>query len=467
MVFSSTVFLGLFLPIFLMLYFLILNRKIRNIMIVIFSLFFYAWGEPIWVLGMIILVLVDYLLARSCHKIKSKNARTIYLIITVVLNLAMLFVFKYYNFFMENINAVLHTDIPMLNVQMPIGISFFTFQALTYVVDVYRREAEPQKNFLHVLLYISMFPQLIAGPIVRYCDVAEQIEDRKETMDGFNKGMFRFSVGLCKKVIFANYAGVVATSLLNSEHLEVLTTAGAWMGIIMFLCQLYFDFSGYSDMAIGLGKVLGFTYKENFNYPYIANSVTDLWRRWHISLGEFFRDYVYIPLGGNRKHQIFNVVMVWLLTGLWHGASWNYVLWGVYFVVFLLLERLLRKIQIDISKIPIISNAAVLLIIIFGWSIFYFTDLGELKLFLESMIGLRNEVAMQQRELTPVYQYYFVIVAMIIGCTPLPKKMAVMAFPEGKIRTDIAIGICGSVFLILCYILLLKQSYNPFLYFRF
>lgn len=467
MVFSSTIFLGIFLPVFLLAYFLIRNGKIRNILIVIFSLFFYAWGEPVWIFGMIALVFVDYLLAKLCHKVTSKNARRAYLVFTVVINLAMLFVFKYYNFFMENINAAFHTDIPMLTIRMPIGISFFTFQALTYVVDVYRKEAEPQNSFLYVLLYISMFPQLIAGPIVRYCDVAAQIEDRKETIDGFNKGMFRFSIGLCKKVIFANYAGLIATSLLGNDHIETLTTAGAWMGMIMFLCQLYFDFSGYSDMAIGLGKVLGFTYKENFNYPYIANSVTDLWRRWHISLGEFFRDYVYIPLGGNRKHQVLNVIVVWLLTGLWHGASWNYVLWGVYFVVFLLIERLLRRVNINISKIPILSNLAVLLIIVFGWSIFYFTDLGELKLFLASLLGLRNEVAMKARELTPVYQYFFVVIVMIVGCTPFPKKVAALIFPEEKKRTDIVIGIVGSLFILLCYLLLLKQSYNPFLYFRF
>lgn len=467
MVFSSTLFLGLFLPLFLVCYFLIRKRMVRNIMIVVFSLFFYSWGEPVWILGMILLVFVDYLLARICHKAVSKKARTCFLILTVILNLAMLFAFKYWNFFTGNINMLLHTDIPKLNVRMPIGISFFTFQALTYVVDVYRKKAEPQKNFLYVLLYISMFPQLIAGPIVRYMDVAKQIEDRKETLDGFNKGMFRFSIGLCKKVIFANYAGIIATSLLGSDHLEVLTTGGAWVGMLMFMCQLYFDFSGYSDMAIGLGKVMGFTYKENFNYPYIANSVTDLWRRWHISLGEFFRDYVYIPLGGNRKHQIFNVILVWLLTGLWHGASWNYVLWGAYFVIFLLLERLLKKINIDISRIPVVGNLLVLLIIIFGWSIFYFTNLGELKLFLGSMIGIRNQVAMQQRELTPVYQYFFVVVAMLVGCTPFTKKLAVAVFPDGKKRTDIAMGICGSAFLLICYLLLLKQSYNPFLYFRF
>lgn len=467
MVFSSTVFLGIFLPLFLACYFLISDRNIRNIVIVLFSLFFYAWGEPVWILGMVILVFIDYVLARMCCKVTSELARKVYLLATVLLNLAMLFVFKYYNFFMENLNAVFDADIPLLTVQMPIGISFFTFQALTYVVDVYRKQAEPQKSFLNVLLYISMFPQLIAGPIVRYCDVAIQIEDRKETMDGFNKGMFRFSIGLCKKVIFANYAGIIATSLLNSDHIEVLTTAGAWVGMFMFLCQLYFDFSGYSDMAIGLGKVLGFTYKENFNYPYIANSVADLWRRWHISLGEFFRDYVYISLGGNRKHQIFNLMMVWLSTGLWHGASWNYVLWGVYFLICLLIERLLKKKGIDISKIPVLSNIAVLLIIIFGWSIFYFENLGELKLFLESMAGLRNEVAMKARELTPIYQYFYVIIAMIIGCTPLAKKLAMILFPEGKVRTDIAIGIGSSVFIMLCFVLLLKQTYNPFLYFRF
>lgn len=467
MVFSSTIFLGIFFPLFLICYFLIKNRKYRNIIIVIFSLFFYSWGEPVWVIGMIILVFVDYLLALSCHRISSGTVKSIFIIFTVVSNLAMLFVFKYYNFFIYNINSILDTKIPQFNLQMPIGISFFTFQALTYVVDVYRKEVEPQKNYLNVLLYISMFPQLIAGPIVRYSDVAKQIENRKETMDGFNAGMFCFSVGLCKKVIFANYAGMVSSALLNSEHLKSISTAGAWIGMIMFLCQLYFDFSGYSDMAIGLGKILGFTYKENFNYPYIANSITDLWRRWHISLGQFFRDYVYIPLGGNRKHQIFNVIVVWLLTGLWHGASWNYVMWGGYFVIFLLIERLLKKINIDITKAPLINNLIVLIIIIFGWSIFYFEDFNNLKIFLKAMVGIGGDIAMQQRESTPVYQFFYVIIAMLIGCTPLPKKVAMIFFPEGKTRTSIVKGICASAFIILCYTFLLMQSYNPFLYFRF
>lgn len=467
MVFSSTIFLGIFFPLFLICYFLIKNRKYRNIIIVIFSLFFYSWGEPVWVFGMIILVFVDYLLALSCHRINSRTVKSIFIIFTVVSNLAMLFVFKYYNFFIDNINSILDTNIPQFNLQMPIGISFFTFQALTYVVDVYRKEVEPQKNYLNVLLYISMFPQLIAGPIVRYSDVAKQIENRKETMDGFNAGMFRFSVGLCKKVIFANYAGMVSSALLNSEHLKSISTAGAWIGMIMFLCQLYFDFSGYSDMAIGLGKILGFTYKENFNYPYIANSITDLWRRWHISLGQFFRDYVYIPLGGNRKHQIFNVIVVWLLTGLWHGASWNYVMWGGYFVIFLLIERFLKKINIDITKAPLINNLIVLIIIIFGWSIFYFEDFNNLKIFLKAMVGIGGDIAMQQRESTPVYQFFYIIIAMLIGCTPLPKKIAMIIFPEGKTRTSIVKGICASAFIILCYTFLLMQSYNPFLYFRF
>lgn len=467
MVFSSTTFLGIFFPVFLIFYFVIPKRNYKNVILVLFSLFFYAWGEPVWVFGMIGLTFADYKLAGICTQIKSQRGRYAYIALAVFLNLAMLFLFKYYNFFMGGINGLFHTDIPMLGLGMPIGISFFTFQALTYVVDVYRGETKPQESYLNLLLYISMFPQLIAGPIVRYSDIEAQLVERKETIEGFNSGMFRFSVGLCKKVIFANYAGLITSSLLSAQHMPQLTTSGAWVGILMFLFQLYFDFSGYSDMAIGLGKITGFTYRENFNYPYMANSVTDLWRRWHISLGSFFRDYVYIPLGGNRRHQYFNIIVVWLLTGLWHGASLNYVLWGVYFVAALLIERGLRKIGIDISKVPVIGNVIVLLLIVFGWSIFYFEDLELLKQFLMIMIGVKGEVTMRLRELTPVYQYFFVIIAMAAGATPLPKNIAKRLFPDGSARTEIGRGILTGALILLCYMLLLKQSYNPFLYFRF
>lgn len=467
MVFSSITFLGIFLPIFLIAYFLIPKRGYRNAMIIVFSLFFYAWGEPIWILGMIGLTFVDYILALLEAKIKNEKARKLYLFGVVVINLLMLFFFKYYNFFVGNINDFLGLNIPLHELRMPIGISFFTFQALTYVVDVHRKNVEPQKNYFNLLLYISMFPQLIAGPIVRYADVEKQITNRKETIDGFNYGMLRFAIGLAKKVIFANYAGLIAKSFLGANHISKVSTAGAWFGMIMFLCQLYYDFSGYSDMAIGLGKILGFTYKENFNYPYIAKNVNDLWKRWHISLGEFFRDYVYIPLGGNRKHQYFNISVVWLLTGLWHGANWNYVLWGVFFVIILISEKLLKKINVDIGNIPVLGNLGLLLIVFVGWSLFYFEDLSILKQFFLACVGLTNNIAMGIRESTPIYQYFFLICVMLPGCTPLPKLIATKIFPEGTTRRVFMGSIFSCALLFVCFCLLLRQSYNPFMYFRF
>ena len=467
MVFSSNIFIGIFLPVFLIVYFINPNRQWRNIVFLIFSLVFYSWGEPLWVFGMMALTLIDYLLARFVGKVESSAGRKWFIFLTVTLNLAALFTFKYYNFFADTIDRIFGTHLPDLTVSMPIGISFFTFQALTYVVDVYRGEVEPQKNYFKVLLYISMFPQLIAGPIVRYADVAYQIDNRHETTEGFQQGMFRFSIGLAKKVIFANYAGTICTSLLSSDHLPNLTTGGAWFGILMWMCQVYFDFAGYSDMAIGLGLCTGFKFKENFIYPYMATSVTDLWRRWHISLGSFFRDYVYIPCGGNRKHQYLNIAIVWALTGLWHGASWNFVLWGLFFGAVLVLEKWLRKLDYRIERIPILNHVLSIFIVMIGWPIFYFPDPKDLKLCYLAMIGYHTETAMTLREATPFYQYFFIVIAMFLCCTPIFSVIANAIFPKEKIRTDVAKGIFASCVIAGCFFILLMQSYNPFLYFRF
>ena len=329
MVFSSILFLGLFLPVTLFLYYLFPNRRIRNAVLLIASLVFYAWGEPVWVFAMVALAVLDYLAGLLLAAAGGAWKRVL-LAVTIVMNLALLFLFKYYNFLSDSIAsllAMLQITIvpPSFPFGMPIGISFFTFQAITYVVDVSRGEVTPQKNPFRVLLYIALFPQLIAGPIVRYRDVEYEIGNRRETMQDFAEGAFRFAVSLGKKVIFANYAGKVASTLLT-EQIGTLTADSAWIGALMFTLQIYFDFSGYSDMAIGLGRMFGFHFQENFNYPYMSRSVTEFWRRWHISLGSFFRDYVYIPLGGNRRHMWFNILLVWVLTGLWHGASWNFML---------------------------------------------------------------------------------------------------------------------------------------------
>lgn len=466
MVFSSVIFIGLFLPLFLICYFLVKSRRARNVVLMVFSLFFYAWGEPKWILGMVALTFVDFLIANQIERISPGRKKKLFLFMAVAVNLVMLFLVKYYDFFAGSVNQFAKTNLPITNIAMPIGISFYTFQALTYVVDVYKNQAKPQKNFFDLLLYISMFPQLIAGPIVRYADINEQIGNRSETRQGFVDGMFRFSIGLGKKVIFANYAGILATELLDN-HFDELTTFGAWIGIAMFTIQLYFDFSGYSDMAIGLGKVCGFDFKENFRYPYISNSIADFWRRWHISLGSFFRDYVYIPLGGNRKHVLLNTAIVWILTGLWHGASWNYVIWGAFFAVLLTVERQLKKFGIETAKIPVTGNIIVMLIIIYSMSLFYFENLNHLVRAGRLMFGLTGQVQLTVVEQTIVNNYFYIIPVMIIGCTPLPAIVGKRIFKKDTTIGTIARTTMFVALFAVCFILIMNQTYNPFLYFRF
>ncbi|MGN0375427.1 MAG: MBOAT family O-acyltransferase [Butyrivibrio sp.] len=466
MVFSSVIFLGIFLPVVLILYFVIKNRTWRNAVLLVASIIFYAWGEPKWIFLLLLLSFVDYLIARKMEKLDTGIKKKVFLVIAVVLNLSTLFVVKYLDFVITTINSAVNTNIPLTNIAMPIGISFFTFQALTYVIDVYRKDAKAQKSYWDLLLYISMFPQLIAGPIVRYSDIDSQIKNRKETMQGFINGMFRFSIGLAKKVVFANYAGNIATSLLV-DNFDGISTKALWVGIIMFTLQLYFDFSGYSDMAIGLGKVFGFDYKENFNYPYMANSISDFWRRWHISLGSFFRDYVYIPLGGNRKHWVLNILVVWFLTGLWHGASWNYVLWGLFFAIMLIIEKLLKKKGLDTAKVPVAGNILILFIIVYSMTIFYFEDIGQLITATKIMFGFGNVVNITIAERTIICQYFWIIPLMILACTPLVSMLGRKIFKENTVVGNITRSIAFCVLLVLCFMLILNQTYNPFLYFRF
>ena len=328
MVFSSLMFMCIFLPIVLIAYNLSKNLTYKNTVLIIASLFFYAWGEPIWVVLLIFSAFVDYINGRIIDKYYARTGATIALVSSLVINLGLLAMFKYSGFFIENINTFLHTSIPNPNFKLPIGISFYTFQTLSYTIDMYRGKTRVQKSFLGFLAYVSMFPQLVAGPIVRYSTVASELNSRRVTADDFAYGVKRFTAGMCKKVMLANSSGAVASMVLDSTR---LTVASSWLGIIMYTFQIYFDFSGYSDMAIGLGRMLGFHFGENFEYPYISRSITEFWRRWHISLSTFFRDYVYIPLGGNRYHAIRNIFIVWLLTGLWHGASWNFIFWGLFY----------------------------------------------------------------------------------------------------------------------------------------
>lgn len=352
------------------------NIKWRNTVLLVFSLVFYSWGEPELLILILICTLACYLAGLFMHSTQNAMKRKIYLAVSTSTVLGILAFFKYWGFLVGNINYVLRTQFPIWEIALPLGISFYTFQALTYVIDVYRREVEVQKSFPKFLLYISMFPQLVAGPIVTYAHVAEQIDYRIVTADKFAKGVVRFVTGLGKKVIIANTLGELSSLLIEGENLYKTSVVGAWVGIFSYALQIYYDFSAYSDMAIGMGSMLGFDYPENFDYPYISTSVTEFWRRWHITLGSFFKNYVYIPLGGNRRHQFMNLFIVWFLTGLWHGASWNFVLWGLYFFVFLYIEKkFLLKL---FKKVRIIGWIFTSFVVLMGWVIFYFTDIASM-----------------------------------------------------------------------------------------
>lgn len=476
LVFSSLIFLYLFLPITLAANFLAKSIRVKNTILLIASLLFYAWGEPVYVLLMAFSAAVNYFAGLLLERFPNARRRT--LAAAVAVNLLLLGFFKYTGFLVENLNA-LGFSLPVPKITLPIGISFFTFQAMSYVIDAYRGKVGIQHSYKNFLLYVSMFPQLIAGPIVRYADIERQINKRSTTPQGFFHGMTRFCVGLGKKVLIANYCAKYADELLAST--SGLTTAGAWLGVILFTFQIYFDFSGYSDMAIGLGKIFGFRYLENFNLPYCASSITDFWRRWHISLSSFFRDYVYIPLGGNRcsaGRQVFNLFVVWALTGLWHGASWNFVLWGLYFFVLLVFERRHRE---QLARIPsVLRHLMTLLLIVISWTIFYFTKLSDVGAALGAMFLLKSggftnsTVAIRFANLWPL------LLVCIIGSSPLPRAAAAifrnLFLPRGKNANRItAPALVHTLVTYLFDLLILYFStvslvgadYNPFIYFRF
>jgi len=437
MLFSSNTFLFGFLPAVVLYY--LCPRRCRNVLLLVSSLIFYGWGEPKYVLLMLVSILLNYFcgLAAARQQSRQRSTRGV-LVLGVVLNLGMLGFFKYGKFFFGSA----FPDIPL-----PIGISFYIFQAMSYLIDVCRREVEVQKNVLTFGTYVTLFPQLIAGPIVRYRDVAEMLESRRENLPQFSRGVQRFVVGLSKKVLLANTFG----SAWNA--LQVTTgTAAAWLGLLCYTLQIYFDFSGYSDMAIGLGQLFGFTFLENFNYPYISASITEFWRRWHISLSTWFKEYVYIPLGGNRKglaRQIFNILVVWLLTGLWHGASWNFVLWGGYYAALLILEKcwLLKAGE----KLPLVLRRMMTMVLVMlGWALFYFEDLGALGAFLGRLFTA-----------VPSAGIAFYLPVTALGClcaTPALKRV--------KLPDTVRWGLCVML-LLLCVASLARQSYNPFIYFRF
>lgn len=464
MLFSSIVFLFYFLPIVLLVYFIV-PKKAKNVVLLIASIFFYSWGEPIYVILMIFSAIFNYFMAIDIGRAKvHQQSGKSTLIFTVVINLFILSFFKYYGFLMDTVNDVLGTDIHYTALALPIGISFYTFQALSYIFDVYRENVKVQVNPLKFTLYLALFPQLIAGPIVKYKDIAEQLDERQVTLVKFGDGTMRFLLGLGKKVILANNLGAIYTQIMaiDDGQVSVLTY---WIGIIAYTLQIYFDFSGYSDMAIGLGRMFGFEFMENFNYPYISKTITEFWRRWHMSLSTWFREYVYIPLGGNRvstRRHIINLLIVWSLTGLWHGASWNFVVWGLYYGVLLILEKYL--IGKYIEKAPVwAQHVYTLIIVIIGWVFFSSTDLSA------AMEYLKILFCMGGVPFANTYTLYLLrtnLILLAIGCiaaTHEPMKQFDILCKKNIVIATIMILFV----LVLATAYLIFSSYNPFLYFRF
>ena len=466
MVFSSLEFIFVFLASVLAVYYLV-PPKARNIVLLLFSLVFYGWGEPVYVFLMIATITVDYIcgyiIGRDLDS-KPKRAK-VTLIISIVINLALLGVFKYYDFFAGTLNSLLGRGVfPTLGLTLPIGISFYTFQALSYVIDVYRRDARVQKNIAAFGTYVTLFPQLIAGPIVRYADVDDQLRERTHSLTLFASGCRTFICGLAKKILLANAAGAMWNSLSAAAEPDAL---GAWLAIVFYTFQIYFDFSGYSDMAIGLGKMFGFSFRENFYYPYVSESITEFWRRWHISLSTWFREYVYIPLGGNRRgvgRTYFNLFCVWLLTGLWHGASWNFVLWGLYYFALLVIEKtfLLRLLERAPKFLRHIYSMAA---VIFGWLLFVIEDVSSIGAYLSRMFGGTGVFATQITVYELVRNLVFLTI-LILASTPAPKKLWYKLYSKGTPWRIVQSVVCAIAF-VLCIAYLVDSSYNPFLYFRF
>lgn len=472
MVFSNLFFIYLFLPLNLILYYAVPNKTWKNVVLLLFSLFFYSWGEPVWVFLLMLTAFLDYTWAKCIeyfHLTGQQRRKKMALIASLVFDLGMLGVFKYSGFVVENINLLTGLSLPVPQIALPIGISFYTFQTISYVLDVYRGQVAAQKRYYKYLMYLSSYHQLVAGPIVRYSDVAAEIENRTVSAQDFSEGITRFCLGLTKKVVVANVAGSLAGNYLDAD-LASLSVAGAWFGVLLYTLQIYYDFSAYSDMAIGLGRMFGFHYHQNFNYPYIAKSVTEFWRRWHISLSSFFRDYVYIPLGGKYRHQIFNICVVWFLTGLWHGASWNFILWGVFYGALLIVEKLgLLKV---LEKIPsVFSHLYLLFLTLIGWTIFYTTDLGKLGGYFGVMFGLSGNALSDPQLSITFMNNLFWLIAAVLFCMPitqLVKRWAQTQRSEG-VRAGISIvnAIMNVMLLFVCTAMLVGDSYNPFLYFRF
>lgn len=475
MVFASLLFIFIFLPLNLILYYSSKNPKWRNAVLIVFSLIFYGWGEPIWISLLILSSLFDWGNALFIQKHRGTKWAKIGVVITLVFNLGLLATFKYDVFLVNQVNALLGTSFTAPGYALPIGISFYTFHTISYVVDVYRGDIKAQRSFPNFLMYVSLYSSLVAGPIIRYAHVATEIYGRKENLKDFSLGLSRFCIGLFKKVIIANVAAEIVKKYMgdNSDPLSMtgllsLSSFEAWVGLIMFAIQIYFDFSGYSDMAIGLGRMFGFHFRENFNYPYIAKSIGEFWRRWHISLGSIFRDYVYIPLGGNKKRVYLNLFIVWFLTGMWHGPSWNFIFWGLYFFIFIALERIfLLKI---LEKIPaFFSHLYALLVIVPGWVIFYFTDTEILIAYVKKLFSFRAGPNGNMEVMSTLTTHLFWLILAIMLCMPVYHKVKAWVDKKTNRMTfyDTATIGFNVVLLFICVAQLVGKSYNPFIYFRF
>ncbi|WRS27843.1 MBOAT family O-acyltransferase [Oscillospiraceae bacterium MB08-C2-2] len=469
MVFTNLIFLYLFLPANLILYFVTKNQTYRNVVLVAFSLFFYAWGEPIWILLLLFSGTVDYLHGLIIEHFRGTKWMIFGVISSLIINLGLLSTFKYSGFFISNINSLFGSNLPLPSFGLPLGISFYTFQSISYVVDVYRGKVKAQRNYLTFMLYISLYHRLVAGPIVRYTDVAHELGREVPTFASMSAGIPRFCVGLVKKILVANYAGNLVGQYLTGD-LTTLSVAEGWFGILMFSIQLYFDFSGYSDMALGLGQMFNCHYYENFQYPYIARSASEFWRRWHISLGSFFRDYVYIPMGGNRKRLYLNLLVVWLLTGLWHGASWNYVLWGLYYGVLIMLERLFLGKLLD--KLPrLFSHLYLIFVTLVGWTLFYFEDFARLRQMFSVLFNWAAHPLWDAQLGFLIMNNIFWIVLSLAFCTPILPYIRHRLEDGASLRRKTFITYAQSaaclVMLALSTAMLVGESYNPFLYFKF
>lgn len=463
MVFSSLTFLFYFLPIVLIIYYIV-PKKAKNIVLLISSLLFYFYGEPKFGILMIISILLTYVHGLLIDKYPKQ--KKLFLISSIVISSGLLVVFKYTDFIISNINMVLHSNIDLVKLSLPIGISFYTFQMISYIIDVYRGEAKVQKSFLKLATYVALFPQLIAGPIVRYTTIEDELDNRKYSFDNFSNGVRRFVIGLSKKILVANVLASAISSFSTSQEKTVLFY---WIYGLANALQIYFDFSGYSDMAIGLGKMLGFNFPENFNYPYISKSVTEFWRRWHITLGTWFKDYIYIPLGGNRVGKIKwlrNILIVWFLTGLWHGAAWNFILWGVLYGVLLVIEKMgLLKV---LEKIPnVISRAYVALITIIGFIIFSGSSVSEILNNIGGIFGIGVSKFADLESLYCLKNYAAIFIIAIIGATPIMKNIVSKISKKASKLVNVIEPVFLTTLLIVCISYLVDGSFNPFLYFRF